>query len=144
MQRDTDCPEDFMSLSDGEAIEDTRHELAATQQLERWKYTKSSDILQVFLDANARQDNTVITNAAFTAIHAGDSGLNIEEIRRESPIAALALRKMKKINRIQIDGNLEEPITVTQRGQPLPLLIEIKENASCQLHEIVDLSLIHI
>ena len=101
MQRDTDCLEDFMSLSDGEAIEDTRHELAATQQLERWKYTKSSDILEVFLDANARQDNTVITNAAFTAIHVSDSGLNIEEIRRKSPIAALGLKKLQNIKKLK-------------------------------------------
>ena len=138
MQQDADCPEDFMSLNDEEAIENTSQVLAATQQLERWKYTKSSDILELFLNASAKQENTVITNAAFTAIHVGDSGLNIEEIRTKSPIAALGLKKLQKINKIQIDGNLEEPITVTQRGQPLPLLIEIKENASCQLHEIVD------
>ena len=138
MQQDADCPEDFMSLNDEEAIENTSQVLAATQQLERWKYTKSSDILELFLNASAKQENTVITNAVFTAIHVGDSGLNIEGIRRKSPIAALGLRKMKKINRIQIDGNLKEPVTITQRGQSLPLLIEINENASCQLHEIVD------
>ena len=105
---------------------------------ERWKYTKGSDILELFLSASVKQENTVITNAECASIHVGDSGLEIEKIRKQSPIAAFGLRKLGKINKIQIDGNLAEPVTLTQRGQPLPLLIEINDNASCQLHEFVD------
>ena len=138
MSQNTDRSESFMSLSDGEAMENTSHILASAQQLERWKYTKSSDVLELFLDTNVGEENTVITNAESASIHVSDSGLKIEEIGRESPIAAFGLRKFEKINKIQIDGNLEEPVTLTQRGQPLPLLIEINDNASCQLHEFVD------
>ena len=138
MPQNTDRCESFMSLNDGEALENTRQTLAAAQQLERWKYTKSSDILELFLDAKVKQENTIITNAECASIRVGDSGLKIEEIRRQSPIAAFGLRKLGKINKIQIDGNLAEPVTLTQRGQPLPLLVEINDNVSCQLHEFVD------
>ena len=138
MPQNTNRCESFMSLNDGEALENTRQTLAAAQQLERWKYTKSSDILELFLDAKIKQENTIITNAECASIRVGDSGLKIEEIRRESPIAAFGLRKLEKINKIQINSNLEEPVTLTQRGQPLPLLVEINDNVSCQLHEFVD------
>ena len=57
MLQNTDRSESFMSLSDGEAMENTSHILASAQQLERWKYTKSSDVLELLLDTNRRSDN---------------------------------------------------------------------------------------
>ena len=120
MSQNIDRSESFMSLSDGEAMENTSHILASAQQLERWKYTKSSDVLELFLDTNVGEENTVITNAESASIHVSDSGLKIEEIGRESPIAAFGLRKFEKINKIQIDGNLEDPVTLNQRGHPYP------------------------
>ena len=138
MQHNTDRSKSFLSFSDEEAMEKTSLILATADQRERWKYTKGSDILELFLSASVKQENTVITNAECASIHVGDSGLEIEKIRKQSPIAAFGLRKLEKINKIQIDGNLAEPVTLTQRGQPLPLLIEINDNASCQLHEFVD------
>ena len=102
MSQNTDRSESFMSLSDGEAMENTSQILASAQQLERWKYTKSSDVLELFLDTNVKEEDTVITNAECASIHVGDCGLKIEEIGRESPIAAFGLRKFEKINKIQI------------------------------------------
>mgnify|MGYP003305765832 FL=1 len=83
MQHNTDRSKSFLSFSDEEAMEKTSLLLATSDQRERWKYTKGSDILELFLSASVKQENTVIKNAECASIHVGDSGLEIEKIRKQ-------------------------------------------------------------